>query len=518
MNTYTTATAEQLELAIRALGDTEFTRQIVQKVYDLGRVDGARDQVQRTQIALQSKQIEDAALSAFPEPKRLPTVAEMRGILSDENTNAAPQEAPAQESHTYVHGINKQPAVAAPVAAILATARASEAYREQGAEFDADAIRAGLEPRGCPTPGACSCPVASVQDGRDGYLKAITRVPITARPSPQAAVAAPEPQPIKDGSWWLIFFEDRNREPEVFTDEHPENVQDVLDIVASYGPYGLDLNDNLRYQILLADEVKRLRERILSPFSGEPQQAKKPTPLYTGPSPQAASEAVKGPEEYQYARRLAEALSERHYGGNKDWRPLPDLMGVLTQIDNMTCRLERPAPPAAAESVSVPRETEGCVLGNIKPDTDSQVFFYEQDFYVLSNFSAFVLVWEGLTFHTSEAAYHWHKFPDHPDLRDSIYKAPSAHEAFKIAEGAKYFRRHDWDDVKVSIMRRILLAKATQHEYVRRKLLATGDRELIEDSWRDDFWGWGQNRNGINQLGKLWMEIRAMLAAAKESP
>jgi len=99
-----------------------------------------------------------------PEPKRLPSVAEMRGILSDENTNAAPQEAPAQESHTYVHGINKQPAVAAPVAAILATARASEAYREQGAEFDADAIRAGLEPRGCPTPGACSCPVASVQD------------------------------------------------------------------------------------------------------------------------------------------------------------------------------------------------------------------------------------------------------------------------------------------------------------------------------------------------------------------
>jgi ribA/ribD-fused uncharacterized protein len=67
--------------------------------------------------------------------------------------------------------------------------------------------------------------------------------------------------------------------------------------------------------------------------------------------------------------------------------------------------------------------------------------------------------------------------------------------------------------VKVDIMRDILRAKADQHEYVRRKLLATGDRELIEDSWRDDFWGWGPNRDGQNMLGKLWMEIRSELRA-----
>jgi hypothetical protein len=62
--------------------------------------------------------------------------------------------------------------------------------------------------------------------------------------------------------------------------------------------------------------------------------------------------------------------------------------------------------------------------------------------------------------------------------------------------------------VKVDIMRRILRSKVEQHEYVRRKLLATGARELVEDSWRDDFWGWGENRNGQNMLGKLWMEVR----------
>lgn len=151
--------------------------------------------------------------------------------------------------------------------------------------------------------------------------------------------------------------------------------------------------------------------------------------------------------------------------------------------------------------------------GCIKPDTNAQVFFYEQDFYVLSNFSAFTLHWRERRFDTSEAAYHWEKFPADSchAIRDGILFAPSAHEAFKIAERNKLYRRADWDDVKVDIMRTILCAKADQHEYVRRKLLATGDRELIEDSWRDDFWGWGPNRDGKNMLGKLWMQVREEL-------
>lgn len=148
---------------------------------------------------------------------------------------------------------------------------------------------------------------------------------------------------------------------------------------------------------------------------------------------------------------------------------------------------------------------------NHKLDSDTQVFFYEQDFYVLSNFSAFTLSWAGKEFQTSEAAYHWEKFPKNPLIRASVWMAPSAHEAFKVAEREKTHRRADWDDVKVDIMRDILRAKANQHEYVRRKLLATGERELIEDSWRDDFWGWGENRDGKNMLGKLWMEVRAEL-------
>lgn len=148
-------------------------------------------------------------------------------------------------------------------------------------------------------------------------------------------------------------------------------------------------------------------------------------------------------------------------------------------------------------------------------DTDELVCFYEQEFYVLSNFSAFRLRWQGVDFDTSEHAYHWSKFvgSNNSGSRFSIRTARSAHEAFKIAECLRENRRTDWDAVKVDVMRNILRAKVEQHEYVRRKLLETGDRELVENSWRDSFWGWGPNRDGQNMLGKLWMEIRAELRA-----
>lgn len=147
-------------------------------------------------------------------------------------------------------------------------------------------------------------------------------------------------------------------------------------------------------------------------------------------------------------------------------------------------------------------------------DNDDQVFFYENDLYPLSNFSSFRLMWRGIDFDTSEAAYHWEKFcgiESALPIRIGIIHARSAHDAFKIAEAHRSYRRGDWDDIKVDRMRQIIKAKADQHEYVKRKLLATGDRTLIEHSWRDDFWGWGPTRKGQNQLGKLWMELRAEL-------
>jgi hypothetical protein len=56
--------------------------------------------------------------------------------------------------------------------------------------------------------------------------------------------------------------------------------------------------------------------------------------------------AGKQPDAYGYAKRLAVAIWEQHYKGvAPQWKPFDDLMGVLTQIDNMTAGLT--TPPAA---------------------------------------------------------------------------------------------------------------------------------------------------------------------------
>ena len=146
-------------------------------------------------------------------------------------------------------------------------------------------------------------------------------------------------------------------------------------------------------------------------------------------------------------------------------------------------------------------------------DTPERVCFYEQDFYVLSNFSSFTVELDGVRYPTAEHAYHAMKFPTNATAALTILHAPSAHEAFKLGQRFKHRRRDDWDLVKEDVMRRILRAKVRQHEYVRRKLIATGDRELVENSWRDDFWGWGPNQDGQNVLGKLWMAVRSEISS-----
>lgn len=147
-----------------------------------------------------------------------------------------------------------------------------------------------------------------------------------------------------------------------------------------------------------------------------------------------------------------------------------------------------------------------------KLDTQTQVFFYEQDFYVLSNFSAFNIFWKGIVFDTSERVYHYEKFnwDDYHarKVQGLIIHAKSAHSAFKIAQDHKAYAISNWDEIKFDVMKKILTTKVNQHPYVYKKLLDTGNRELIEDSWRDDVWGWGPDKDGQNRLGKLWMEIR----------
>jgi ribA/ribD-fused uncharacterized protein len=143
-------------------------------------------------------------------------------------------------------------------------------------------------------------------------------------------------------------------------------------------------------------------------------------------------------------------------------------------------------------------------------DLVTVVGFYPREFYPLDNFAAFAVDWLGKRFPTAEHAYHWSKYTQSaPEVAERIFQARSPHDAQKLAIKHKDLRQADWSRVKLEIMEEILRLKLEQNSYVKQKLLQTLDLEIVEDSPKDSFWGWGPDRSGRNELGKLWMKLRA---------
>ena len=145
----------------------------------------------------------------------------------------------------------------------------------------------------------------------------------------------------------------------------------------------------------------------------------------------------------------------------------------------------------------------------LKEKMDEIIGFYPREFYPFDNFSSFKVEWNGYLFSSVEEAYQAASFMgSDEELVEKIKKSHSADEAQRISYANRDKRREDWDDVKISIMEELLRLKIEQNPYVKKKLLQTEDYMIVEDSPKDDFWGWGPNRNGQNNLGKLWMKLR----------
>lgn len=126
---------------------------------------------------------------------------------------------------------------------------------------------------------------------------------------------------------------------------------------------------------------------------------------------------------------------------------------------------------------------------------------------MFSNFASFAVEWRGILWPTSEHAYQAAKFTDKAIVAE-VQNAHSAHDAKKIAHRHEGQIRPDWDEIKISIMEEIVRQKLAQHPYILKKLLQTGDMEIIEDSPTDSFWGRGPDGKGENNLGKIWVKLR----------
>ncbi|MBQ1043624.1 NADAR family protein [Micromonospora sp. C32] len=132
---------------------------------------------------------------------------------------------------------------------------------------------------------------------------------------------------------------------------------------------------------------------------------------------------------------------------------------------------------------------------------------------------------DGREFATAEHWMMWHKatlFGDHA-VAERVLAAGHPHRAKALGRQVRDFDEATWTARRYEIVVAGSVAKFGQHETLRRFLLGTGDRVLVEASPTDRIWGIGLTADdpraadpatwrGDNLLGFALMEARAVLA------
>ena len=129
---------------------------------------------------------------------------------------------------------------------------------------------------------------------------------------------------------------------------------------------------------------------------------------------------------------------------------------------------------------------------------------FKNEYGFLSNFYPVEISYEGLSFLSVEAAFQACKTLDKAQ-RLIFTNLPPRGAKLK---GRAIFLREDWEEVKDGIMYDLCKLKFTENEDLKKQLLETGNRVLIEGNHHGDrYWG-VVDGVGKNRLGKILMMIR----------
>ena len=126
----------------------------------------------------------------------------------------------------------------------------------------------------------------------------------------------------------------------------------------------------------------------------------------------------------------------------------------------------------------------------------------------------FPIVVNGIKFQSSEGLYQALKFPHAPEQQIKIAKASNGWWAKKVAYSKNFKPYEQWDEHRIDAMRVALAFKLAQNPELAQIIRDTGERDIIENSSRDAFWGANPvdgGFNGANVLGKLLMDLRCYL-------
>lgn len=130
----------------------------------------------------------------------------------------------------------------------------------------------------------------------------------------------------------------------------------------------------------------------------------------------------------------------------------------------------------------------------------------------------------GVEVPTSEHVYMSGRFVD-PDVQAEVARVranPQDTSPYAEGKAVKEFARDlvtageiqldDWVTAKLGLMYEACKRKFDGNPDIRKKLIETGEQELVEgNDWGDRFWGVDPigSRNGKNHLGKTLMVVRA---------
>ncbi|CDW72392.1 UNKNOWN [Stylonychia lemnae] len=137
----------------------------------------------------------------------------------------------------------------------------------------------------------------------------------------------------------------------------------------------------------------------------------------------------------------------------------------------------------------------------------------------LSNFYPSPIVADGKFYPTNEHYFQANKMEREED-HETVRKASTPYQSKKL--GGKLKIKEICE--RYPIMIQGLIYKYSQNPELMERLLATGDKILVENSPYDDKWGCGRSGTGQNLLGKALMEVRdhfrldSKLGVAIQSP
>lgn len=132
----------------------------------------------------------------------------------------------------------------------------------------------------------------------------------------------------------------------------------------------------------------------------------------------------------------------------------------------------------------------------------------------LATYSAYGFFKDGVYWKTSEHYYQAQKFED-KIVQQLIIDAETPKIASTIGRDHQYKLRDNWDDIKNLVMFDAVFYKFLQNAEIMELLLNTGCEEIFEDTVKENYWGIGPLKDGLNIYGKILSQVRSYLREIK---